>query len=193
MIIYLYVKQHSKTGMKYFGKTTSQDPYSYTGSGKVWLRHIKKHGKEHIKTLYVWSFDNIQECSDFALRYSTNNNIVESSEWANLIVENGLDGAPAGNIVTPETRIKIAQALTGKSGKTLTERGRATLSHTRSKLNKTNEFKSQRSAEMKTRYETGWINPSKGKFWITNGVDSLLINQAQTIPTGWYRGRVINN
>ena len=50
---YLYIKQHSITKKKYFGKTVSKDPYKYTGSGKVWNRHIKKHGKEHIDTLWV--------------------------------------------------------------------------------------------------------------------------------------------
>ena len=41
---YLYVKQHSITGMKYFGKTT-RNPIKYIGSGKYWKRHISKHGK----------------------------------------------------------------------------------------------------------------------------------------------------
>ena len=40
---YLYVKTHNITGLKYFGKTTN-DPYTYYGSGKYWLLHLKKHG-----------------------------------------------------------------------------------------------------------------------------------------------------
>jgi hypothetical protein len=46
---YLYIKQHSITGLKYFGKTTKSNPYKYNGSGKYWIRHINKNGKEHIK------------------------------------------------------------------------------------------------------------------------------------------------
>jgi transposase len=42
--IYLYVKTHNKTGLKYLGKTTSKDPHKYKGSGTYWLSHIKKHG-----------------------------------------------------------------------------------------------------------------------------------------------------
>lgn len=91
MIIYLYIKQHSLTGLKYFGKT-EKNPFKYLGSGKRWLRHIKKYGKQHVKTLEIWGFDNIDHCKNFALKFSKENNIVESKEWANLAPENGTDG-----------------------------------------------------------------------------------------------------
>ena len=32
-MIYLYVKNHNKTGLKYFGKTSRENPYSYCGTG----------------------------------------------------------------------------------------------------------------------------------------------------------------
>ena len=48
---YLYIKQHALTGKLYFGKTV-QNPEVYKGSGTHWTNHIKKHGKEHIKTLW---------------------------------------------------------------------------------------------------------------------------------------------
>jgi len=96
MTIYLYVKQHSVTGLKYFGKTEKVDPYKYMGSGIYWRRHLKKHGNL-IKTLEVWKFDDQEMCTDFALTFSKNNNIVESKEWANLQEENGLDGNTKGN------------------------------------------------------------------------------------------------
>ena len=41
-MIYLYIKTHNVTGLKYLGKTT-QDPYKYKGSGKRWTNHINKH------------------------------------------------------------------------------------------------------------------------------------------------------
>lgn len=91
-IIYLYVKQHTLTGLKYFGKTTSKNPFKYSGSGTRWRRHIKKHGKEYIITLEVWGFDDQELCTEFALKFSEENNIVESDEWANFIPENGLNG-----------------------------------------------------------------------------------------------------
>jgi hypothetical protein len=86
----LYIKELK--GMKYFGKT-SRDPYKYTGSGKVWTDRVKKYGKDKIKTLWVsdWFYDpgSIQEV---ALRFSNDNQIVESTEWANLRAENGING-----------------------------------------------------------------------------------------------------
>jgi hypothetical protein len=94
--IYLYVKQHSITKLKYFGKTQSSNPYKYPGSGSYWSKHIRKHGKSHILTLEIWGFDDQQLCTEFALKFSEENNIVESKDWANLRPENGIDGLPKG-------------------------------------------------------------------------------------------------
>ena len=91
-ITYLYIKQHSITKLKYFGKTTKEDPVSYLGSGIHWKRHIKKHGTEHVKTLWYQSFQDEKSLIDYATKFSKENNIVESKEWANLKEENGLDG-----------------------------------------------------------------------------------------------------
>lgn len=96
MKIYLYVKQHRTTGLKYFGMTSKKDPYLYIGSGTHWRRHLKVHGKD-IDTLNVWEFIDAEECEKFALEFSTKNNIVESKDWANLRPENGKDGKPVGS------------------------------------------------------------------------------------------------
>ena len=45
LMFYLYIKTHSKTGLKYLGYTQKKDPFSYTGSGTYWKRHLKKHGE----------------------------------------------------------------------------------------------------------------------------------------------------
>lgn len=92
---FLYVKQHKKTKLKYFGKTI-RNPYTYKGSGLYWRRHIKQHGAADVETIEVWEFTDPNECEKFALQYSKNNNIVESTEWANLVDENGLDGQTPG-------------------------------------------------------------------------------------------------
>jgi len=47
MTIYLYVKTHNKTGLKYLGKTTNQDPHAYHGSGADWKTHLKEHGIDY--------------------------------------------------------------------------------------------------------------------------------------------------
>lgn len=85
-MIYLYIKQHSLTGLKYFGMTRVKSPYVYMGSGKKWLQHIKKHGK-HIITLDVFGFDHQEDATSFALNFSKQNDIVESADWANLMDE----------------------------------------------------------------------------------------------------------
>ena len=114
MNTYLYIKRHTITGLKYFGKTTKQDPYAYLGSGKLWLRHLKKHKIEFVVTDWVKLFTNETELVEFALNFSTENNIVESSEWANLMPENGLHGGAKGRIVSAETRAKHSIIHSGK-------------------------------------------------------------------------------
>lgn len=89
--IHLYVKQCAHCGLKYFGKTT-RNPYEYLGSGKYWMRHYKLHGTLNIKTIEVISFTEQEKATKFALSFSKKNNIIESSDWANLKFENALDG-----------------------------------------------------------------------------------------------------
>lgn len=88
---YLYIKQHAITGKLYFGKTI-KNPEKYTGSGLHWKRHITKHGKEHIQTLWFCLFYDKDSIVDFALNFSEQQHIVESEEWLNQIIENAIDG-----------------------------------------------------------------------------------------------------
>jgi hypothetical protein len=118
---YLYIKQHSVTGLKYFGKTTKKDPYKYPGSGKHWTNHIKVHGREHIITLWVSDLYYDKSIVDYALHFSEENNIVKSTDWANLKPENGLDGGA----LSEETRAKISAA---RKGKKLSEETKAKIS-----------------------------------------------------------------
>lgn len=111
MKTYLYVKRHIGTGLLYFGKTV-KNPYKYNGSGLRWKRHLKKHGA-FVETLNVWEFDNVDDAEVFALAFSEENNIVASKEWANIIEENGKDGAPKGHKghnFTEQQRKKMSDA-----------------------------------------------------------------------------------
>jgi hypothetical protein len=112
---YLYIKQH-KTGLKYFGKTTL--PYEkmikYKGSGDRWLNHLDKHGDD-VTTIWFKLFHNEKECVEFALNFSTQQNIVESSEWANLIPENGLSGFPAGIMFTETHKKHLSETKLGRT------------------------------------------------------------------------------
>jgi hypothetical protein len=105
-ITYLYVKQHNQTGLKYFG-LTRQDPERYKGSGIYWKRHLDKHGDD-ISTVQLWEFTDQAKCSEFADRFSRENNIVNSMEWANLINETGSWNLPIGQDVKLSTREKIS-------------------------------------------------------------------------------------
>jgi hypothetical protein len=112
MSTYLYHKRHKQTGLNYFGKTI-RDPYNYTGSGVYWTRHLKKHGVD-IETIQVWEFTDLSDCSDFATEFSIKHNIVESKEWANLRIENGMDGGHTPGAYTTEARIKKGAKLKGR-------------------------------------------------------------------------------
>lgn len=117
---YLYIKQHSITGKLYFGKTI-KNPEKYYGSGKYWTRHIKTHGKEFVETLWYCMFLDKESIQEFALNFSVYQNIVESDQWLNLIVEDGLNGTSSGNlnpnfgkVRTKIQRNNISNSLKGK-------------------------------------------------------------------------------
>ena len=90
-MIYLYVKTHNKTGLKYLGKTVYDDVDSYQGSGKIWKRHIKKHGYD-VTTEIIFVTDSKDEIKEKGIYYSNLWNIVESDDWANLKPEEGDGG-----------------------------------------------------------------------------------------------------
>ena len=92
---YLYIKQHSITGKLYFGKTI-KNPETYYGSGVHWRRHIKLHGIEHIETLWYCLFFDVESIQEFALNFSKEQNIVESTLWLNAIPETGIGGGITG-------------------------------------------------------------------------------------------------
>ena len=110
-MIYLYVKIHNVTGLKYFGRTVKSDPHKYQGSGKYWKRHIAKHGYD-VTTIIVGTYETTEECEKYAIEFSILHNIVESPEWANLIMETGKNGAPPSH--SDETKEKISKASAEK-------------------------------------------------------------------------------
>lgn len=114
MNIYLYVKQCQHCGLKYFGKTINSEVEKYLGSGKYWLNHINSHGKNLVTTVNIWHFDNQDAATDFALNFSSENRIVESKEWANLVPEDGKDGN-SKYVITQDLRNKFKRANTGKN------------------------------------------------------------------------------
>lgn len=94
---YLMIKQHEISGVQYLCKTVRKDPIKYKGSGTFWMRHIKVYGTHHVKTIWFELFTDIDELVSTALALSENFDVVNSSRWANLKPENGLDGFESSN------------------------------------------------------------------------------------------------
>jgi hypothetical protein len=92
----LLVMTHNVTGLKYFCKTTRLGfLHKYKGSGVYWKRHMRLHGRDVTVGVLGVYFDK-DRCMSAALNFSKENDIVKDSGWANCILENGLDGAGAG-------------------------------------------------------------------------------------------------
>jgi len=212
MIIYLYVKQHSITGLKYFGKTVL-NPFEYSGSGKRWKLHIRKHQRKYIKTLEVWGFDNQKLCTEFALKFSEQNNIVESDDWANLTSEDGLDGV----VHNEYTKNKISKSLIGRTLskehrlKNIENLNRPEIVNRRvntqvneqigifnpntikiaTERSKSKEAKQKKKLKYKEiNHQQGCSNSQFGTKWITNGSFNKKISKSITPPEGWRYGRV---
>ncbi len=112
-MIYLYIKTHRTTGLKYLGKTSSKNPYSYPGSGKRWRAHLDKHGYDFDTEILLESDDPIK-IKEAGIYYSNTWNIVNDINWANLKPESG-DGGPF--VHTEEAKEKIRKSSTGKLSK----------------------------------------------------------------------------
>jgi hypothetical protein len=95
---FLYLKT-SPLGLKYLGKTT-KDPYIYIGSGKIWKRHIEKHGltSKDIKTEILFETKDLEEFKKKSIEISHMLNIVGSPDFANLIIEKGDGGDTSKHI-----------------------------------------------------------------------------------------------
>ena len=133
--IYLYLKTHNVTGLKYLGKT-ERNPFIYNGSGVYWKKHIEKHGND-VTTEILFETTDMEEFRKVGLEYSERWNIVESEEFANLAMEGG-EGrvGPHSELtiqkikeskqnISEETRKKLSESM---SGRTAWNKGKAGLS-----------------------------------------------------------------
>lgn len=128
---FLYLKQHSITGKRYFGKTSRSEHdllNNYHGSGVYWNNHINKHGKEHVMTVWYELFTEQSDIVDFATFFSESEDIVNSLRYANSTPEDGLNGWAIGNTLGLLHKDKL--------------KGPQTVEH-REKLSKANKDKPQ--------------------------------------------------
>lgn len=123
MTIYsLYIKTHKKTGLKYLGQT-SQNPFTYNGSGVDWKLHLKIHGDE-VYTEILLETTSIEERNKWGRYYSRLWNITKEQDnfgnkiWANRISETGGGGATmtseraiSAHQKNPHARLKRIQTL----------------------------------------------------------------------------------
>lgn len=94
----LLVMTHNITGLKYFCKTSNlKNMHYYKGSGVYWKKHMRVHGRNITAGVLGVYFDK-DRCVSAALKFSEENDIVASDEWANFIPENGLSGAGSGEL-----------------------------------------------------------------------------------------------
>ena len=84
----LMIKTHNVTKLKYLCVTSKENYEMYKGSGYYWKRHLEIHGKD-ILTELLFETDNLEELTKRAIEYSSEFDVVESDEWANLIPESG--------------------------------------------------------------------------------------------------------
>jgi len=119
----LLVMEHNITGLKYFCKTSILDRlYRYKGSGSAWTKHMREHGFD-VKVGLLGFYIDEDRCLNAAKTFSIENNIVDSDEWANLVIETGRMGASMigernpfyGKKHSPEVIEKIKVQKLGKS------------------------------------------------------------------------------
>lgn len=116
-MIYLYIKTHNITGLKYLGKTESKDPFVYKGSGKYWKWHLKKYGY-NITTEIIFQSENKEEFKNTSIYFSFLYDVVKSDEWANLTEENGICGGDVmSEKVKKEMRLRMLGNIPGNKGK----------------------------------------------------------------------------
>jgi len=169
MNIYLYVKTHNQTGLKYLGKTT-QDPFMYKGSGKDWTPHIKEHGYD-VSTEILRECLTKEELSYWGRYYSKLWNIVEDPNWANKIPETGAGGATVFGdnhpMKNPKNVEKVRSSWTKEkrkeSGKVKIERIKNRPTEEQHKINQKLKESWERNSERKELLRDRMLseNPSK--------------------------------
>lgn len=85
---YLLLKQHNTTGMKYlcYHRGDDKSCLVYKGSGLYWKKHLEKHGSD-ISTIILKESDDRLVISEEGKKYSIMWDVIESKEFANLIIE----------------------------------------------------------------------------------------------------------
>jgi len=190
MTIYLYIKTHKVTGLKYLGKTNAKDLHKYKGSGIYWTRHIKEHGNDvHTEILHECRTN--EEARELGVYYSNLWDVVNAVDesgrkiWANLVPEEGAGGW--GGVQNPNNLPHIKEA---KRQLCLTNNP-IHLPGVKQKVSE-NTKKAMWDPEIRERYLAG-IHSTKWKESRAKRVGELAPNFDNTIYTFQHKdGTVIN-
>lgn len=201
--IAIYVKTHSITGLKYFGKTSSKNPNLYIGSGTYWRRHLKKHGN-FVDTEILGIFTDKISLQLYCLEFSHIHNIINSKKWANLKEETGLDGGweaiNNGNLAH-KTRCSNAGKqchinhpdLSKKLPKMTSITAKKIVSRVK-EIHGNNFYKDLASNKIMTdSYRKALSNAQTGMKMINNGVINTFVKYEklnQYLSAGWYIGKL---
>ena len=196
---WLMIKKHKITGLLYFCKTAKNNPKKYLGSGMYWKRHIKQHGK-NVETLWYEKFNDKESLIEFATFFSELFDIVNDVDntgkkvWANLEIENGINGMPVGTDrginFKEKAKVNNAGNKNPSYGIYWWNNG---IEEVKSKIcpegwvrGRSPKLKQVVSNTIKScNNRSGKNNSSYGRKWWTNGINSIKSNDC---PIGWYRG-----
>ena len=176
---WLYIKKHNVTGLKYFGRTSQLDPIKYTGSGTVWRRHLKKHGN-NVTTIWYHLYTDLESIRNDAISFSISHDIINSKEWANLVIEDGINGSVRGRkgkSHSTETKKKISAAHQKRTGPPIRQ---PHSEETKEKIRKAIKEKGPRSESTKKKCSdsnkgkmVGKLNPFFGKTHSTETIEKI--------------------
>ena len=196
-MISLYVKTHRKTGLKYLG-ITSRDPFSYSGSGKIWKHHIKKYGNDVVTIVVRWCKDN-QSARFWGIFYSNLWNVVSDSSWANIRREEGTGGcqrgaeyARRGGNISKTTGIgihsrnkEVQREMRVRAASTKKILGKIKIDQ----LNSEEAILKRKETYIKNKHQQGSKNSQYGSRWVTNEFYNMRLPSHVSTPIGWKNGR----
>jgi group I intron endonuclease len=191
----------------YIGKHQTENLNdAYMGSGKLIKAAIKKYGMDNFTKEILYVFDNEH---DMNLKEKE---LVILSENSYNICEGGKGGFGYINsnlLQNTEKAIEVRRQNGANTLRKLSAKNRADPSFYDKWYNKVKESAASRPGTFTGRKHSdhtkklmsekasvnmmGDKNHRYGTFWITDGENNKQIKKEDTIPTGWYKGRVIIN
>jgi group I intron endonuclease len=176
MLYTIYKITNKINGKIYIGKHQTNNPNdSYFGSGKAIAEAIRKHGKNNFTKEVLFIFDSENEMN-LKERELVTEEFVTRNDTYNLGV-GGEGGAHFRNKRHTEiTKDKVRNTIKSMN---IISSGFAGKTHQLETVDRIREKIS------------GSGNGNYGKFWITDGVKSMMIENTSDIPEGWRRGRIV--